>query len=222
MSNHKSPGISNTLLYSLLFVVGVILTVILLFLEFPTWMIYVIILGLTLSILTIRPMYLIYKSKSLPAIDRYVIANQKKPLFGYAYALAYGDHSDIEASLKRILQKYNQAEMQTTYGANLALHRRDLDAILEQAEKMTKADFKEYYFGAAYLLKGDTERTQRYLTELTTPWMIHSLKASIALHRNDKEAFRIEADQSSNSATGLQKYTLHHMFKRMEAEAFQQ
>lgn len=218
MTNNKSPGMSNALYYSLLFVAGVVLTVILLLLDFPKRLVYAIILGLTLAVFTIRPIYLIYKSKSLPAIDRYVIKNQKKPLFGYAYAMAYGDNLDIENSLKRILQKYKQKEMQTMYGANLALHLKDADAIIEHAEKMTRADFKEYYLGAAYLLKGDVELASSYLAKLTTPWMIHSLKASSALRNKDRETFRLEADQSIDSASGLQRYTLHHTFRRMEDE----
>ncbi len=36
-SNHKSPGISKALQYSLLIIAGIILTVILLILELPMW-----------------------------------------------------------------------------------------------------------------------------------------------------------------------------------------
>ena len=133
------------------------------------WQIYMIILGITFSIFTIRPMYLIYKSKSLPAIDRYVVKNQKKQMFGYAYALAHGDNRDIEDSLTRILKKYKQKELQTVYGANLALHHNDADALLEFAEKMTRKDYKEYYLGAAHLLKGDEEDAKKFLAKLSTP-----------------------------------------------------
>ena len=219
-SNHKSPGISNALQYSLLIIAGIILTVILLILELPMGLVYVIILGISFSIFTIRPMYLIYKSKSLPAIDRYVIRNQKKPLFGYAYALAHGDNQDIEDSIKRILKKYKQKEMQTVYGANLALHQNDPDAIFNLAEKMTRKDYKEYYLGAALILKGNKGEAKKLLAKLSTPWMIHSSNASIALYKKDRETFRSEADQSKESAAGLQRYTLHHMFERMEEENF--
>jgi len=206
--------------YLLLFIAGVILTVILLLFELQMWLIYVIILGLSLYIFTILPMYLIYKSKSLPAIDRYVIRNQKKPLFGYAFALAHGGNQDIEDSITRILKKYKQREMQTVYGANLALHQKDPDAIFNLAEKMTRKDYKEYYLGAAHILKGNKEEAEKFLTKLSTPWMIHSSNASIALHENDRETFRLEADWSKESAAGLQRYTLHHMFERMEEENF--
>ena len=221
MSNHKSPGISNALQYFLLIIAGIILTVILLILELQMWLVYVIILGLSFSIFTIRPMYLIYKSKSLPAIDQHVIRNQKKPLFGYAYALAHGDNQEIENSLKRILKKYKQKELQIVYGANLALHHSDADALLVFAEKMTRKDYKEYYLGAAHILKGDEGEAKKHLANLSTPWMIHSSNASIALYKKNKEKFRSEADQSKESAAGLQRYTLHHMFERMEEENFQ-
>ncbi|QUW20279.1 hypothetical protein JSQ81_10345 [Sporosarcina sp. Marseille-Q4063] len=219
-SNHKSPGISNALQYSLLFVSGVILTVILLILEFPSGLVIVIIMGLSVSIFTIRPMYLIYKSKSLPAINRYVIKNQKKPMFGYAYALAHGDNQDIEDSLKRILKKYKQKEIQTVYGANLALHHSDADALLEFAEKMTRKDYKEYYLGAAHLLSSDEVLANKFVAKLSTPWMIHSSNASIALRNKDGETFRLEANRSVESAAGLQRYILYHMFERMEEEKF--
>ena len=64
------------------------------------------------------------------------------------------------------------------------------------------------------------EEAKKLLAKLSTPWMIHSSNASIALYKKDRETFRSEADQSKESAAGLQRYTLHHMFERMEEENF--
>ena len=50
--------------------------------------------------------------------------------------------------------------------------------------------------------------------------MIHSLKASIAIHHKNHEAFQQEAQLSVQNAAGVQKYLLHHMMKRMEQNAF--
>lgn len=83
---------------------------------------------------------------------------------------------------------------------------------------MTRNDFKEYYLGTAYLMKEDEKLSKKYLAEITKPWMIHSLKASTALLHKDRMTFRQEADKAISSATGLQKYTLHHMMKRMESD----
>ena len=85
---------------------------------------------------------------------------------------------------------------------------------------MTRKDYKEYYLGAAHTLKGDEGEAKKNLAKLSTPWMIHSSNASIALYKKDRETFRSEADQSKESAAGLQRYTLHHMFERMEEDNF--
>ncbi|MHA6261360.1 hypothetical protein ACXYMX_15965 [Sporosarcina sp. CAU 1771] len=216
----KSTRMSNTLQYLVYIFAGITLTVILLFLEFQMWLVYLIIIGLSLLIFTVRPMYVIYRSKSLPAIDRYVIKNKKKPLFGYAYAQAYGDDEDIENALHRILEKHKQAEIQIIYGANLALHQKDADAVLNFANQMKRKDYKEYYLGTAYLMKEDVYQATTYLDQLSTAWMIHSLKASIAIHQNNLEAFKKEAQLSEDSAAGVQMYSIHHMMKRMEQNAF--
>lgn len=214
MTPYKKPVMSNITQAVLFIFIGSIGTAILLLLNVPSGVVISIILTASLALFTIYPMYLIYKSNSLVAIDKYVIRNRKKTLFRYAYALAYGNTQEIEEALELILKKYRQNEMQIIYSANLALHRKDIGRLIQHANQMTKPDLQQYYLGIAYSLNGEEDSANRCLANITTPWMIHSLQASIALLREDIETFQAEANQAVNSATGLQKYTIMHMLNR--------
>ena len=65
-------------------------------------------------------------------------------------------------------------------------------------------------------MKGQFEKAGELLSKLHTPWMIHSLKAYAAHNRGDYETFHQEAEQSIESAVGMQRYVLHHTMRRME------
>ena len=166
----------------------------------------------------LQPLYIIYKSKSIRSIDRYVVTNYKKPIFAYSYALAHGNDRDIEESLKRIMNTYKQEDMQHVYGANLAVHQRKPDALLEHVKEIKGQEYKDYYSGYAYVLRGNFEKASEFLSKVHTPWMIHSLKAVAAMERGNREDFRTEADKSIESTIGMQRYVLHHTMRRLEED----
>lgn len=169
-------------------------------------------IGASLITFTIYPLFLIYKSNSIIAIDRYIIRNRKKPLFSYAYALAHGSYHEQEAALQLILKKYRQQHMQITYKANLALLQKYYEEVIQLADEMERPDYKPYYLGTAYSLTGQIKRAETYIEKIQTPWMLHSLKSTIALQQDDVTAYTSEMKKAIKNTTGLQKYTLHHRF----------
>ena len=159
-------------------------------------------------------MYIIYKSTSIQTIDRYIINNQKKPLFAYVYAVAYGSKPEIEDALQRILNKYKQQKMQYIYGANLAVFQKDDRRLLALAIAMKDQNYNAYYSGIAHTMKGNLDKADEFIANVKIPWMTHSLKAFIALKRGSKNDYRNEMNRSIESTTGIQRYVLHHTLKR--------
>ncbi|CAM3138307.1 hypothetical protein FITA111629_05870 [Filibacter tadaridae] len=220
MSKKKPAVFSNVFQWVLLIAGGILLTFILLSFGLQRWIIFIIILVIYISVSAFRPMYIIYKTKSLRSIDRYVARNHKKPIFGYSYALAHGNERDIEESLKRIMNTYKQEDMYDVYGSNLALFQNDPKKLLEHVDNISSQEYKDYYSGFAYVMLGNFDRANEFLGKLRTPWMIHALKAFAALKRGSQEEFRQEADQSVSSAVGMQRYVLHHTLNRFETVGF--
>lgn len=216
MTKNKPSIFLNLFKFILLMIIGIVLTVVLLLFDVPGPIVYVIIMAIYLSVFTLRPMYIIYKSTSLQTIDRYIINNQRKPLFAYAYAVAYGSEAEIEGALKQILNKYKQQKIQHIYGANLALFQKDDRRLLEYALAMKDQNYNAYYSGIAYAMNGNLEKADECLINLKTSWMIHSLKAFIALKRGNKNDYLDGMNHSIASTAGIQRYVSHHMLKRFE------
>ncbi|QTD40688.1 hypothetical protein [Sporosarcina sp. Te-1] len=149
-------------------------------------------------------------------IDRFIVHNHSKPLFGYAYALAHGSKEDVIQSLKRIIASYPQAEVQEIYKANLAFYQKDTKKLREIAQAMSSPDFTNYYSGLAAVLKKELPAAEELAKGIRTPWTYHSLQAAIAWKRKDTELFRQEADQAVRHAVGMQRYVIFHTMKRLE------
>jgi hypothetical protein len=216
MSKNKPSVFSNAFKFILLLAIGILLTFVLLSYGFHKWIIFIIVLLLYVSVSIFWPMYIIYKSKSLGAINRYVASNYKKPIFGYSYALGHGNKRDIEYALKRIMNTYKQQDMYDVYGANLALFQNNPTALSEHAKNISGQEYKDYYAAHVFVMNGNFERAGELLSKLHTPWMIHSLKAYAAHKRGEQATFRQEADRSIKSAIGMQRYVLHHTMRRIE------
>lgn len=212
---NRPKTMSNMMQTVLFIVIGGISVALLSFLNVPKSVVLVLVLLASTLTFTVYPMFLIYKSNSLPAIEKYIIRNRKKAFFSYAYALAYGREEDIENALQLILKKHKQKEMQTIYQANLALHQKDHQKLLQLANEMTKSDYQPYYSGLAYVLNDQLKEAKKYVDEIQTPWMLHSLQASIAFHENDVDTFESEKEKAIENARGIQKYSIYHRFEKL-------
>lgn len=213
---NKPSIFSNVFKFILLIATGVILTFVLISYGLSKWIVFLIVLALYVSVSILWPFYIIYKAKSLSAIGRYISSNHRKPIFGYSYALANGDKLDVENALKRIMNTYTQQDMSDIYGANLALFQNNSKQLLEHAANINGQEYKDYYFGHAYVMTGNFDKASEFQTKLHTPWMIHSLNAYTAHKQGNQGKFLQEADRSIKSAIGMQRYVLHHTMRRFE------
>lgn len=186
----------------------------------PRSVVFILIIVLYLAITILKPLYIIYKSKSLKSIDRYVILNNKRPIFNYSYALGHGNDEDIENSLKRIINVYEQDNMRPIYSANLAVHQNKPKEVLDFVEQISGSDYKYYYSGISFAMRKQHEKAEEFSTKIRTPWMKHGLKAFLFKEEKEYEGFRREANLSISNAVGMQRYVMHHMMRRMEIEAF--
>lgn len=200
----------------LLIIIAGFLTFGLILVGVPKWLTFIIIIILYIMYSAVWPAHIIYKSKSINAIHRYIKSNTSQPIFNYAFALANDQEQNIESALKKIINEYKDDDMTHIYSANLAIHQNKSNEILEQAEKIEDADYKNYYNAYAYVLKGHFDVASGYVSQVQTPWMVHSIKAVEAKKRGNIEAFSNEATQSIKSALGIQRYVLHHTMRRME------
>lgn len=218
MQNNPSV-FSKTFRFILLLLGAGLLSFALILAGVPKWIVFVTIIALYIAYTVFWPAHIIYKSKSIKAINRYVSNNYKQPIFSYSYALGNGTDQDIETALKRVMNTYDQEDMHDVYGGNLAIHQNKPNELLAYAEKVIDPDYQNYFHAYAYVLKGHLDEASDYLDKITIPWMTHSIKAVAARKRGDMKEFRTEADKSIESALGIQRYVMYHTMRRLEESA---
>ncbi|MFD1205632.1 MULTISPECIES: hypothetical protein [Sporosarcina] len=202
--------------YSIVILLSIFFAYILYTFGMPEWLIIIIIILFIIALMIGYPFYVIYKSKNMKLIGRYLTTHKKKPIFQYAYALSHENNEEVIDSLKRVLAAYPQAEVQEVYKANLAIFQKDWQKLITFSDQMTNPLYKDYYRGIGYAMKNDREAAAATLSKVPVPWMKHSLSAIIALKNKDRGRFRIERDQSVANAVGMQRYVLFYTLKRME------
>ncbi|WP_438314781.1 hypothetical protein [Sporosarcina sp. FA9] len=217
---NKTLIFSKVFRFVLLIVVGVLLSITLISYGVPRSIVFILIIVMYLAISILKPLHIIYKSKSIKTINRYVILNNKRPIFNYSYALGHGDDQDIENSLKRIINVYGQDSMRPIYSANLAIHQNKPKEVLEFVEQIDGSDYKNYYAGISFAMRKQYDKVEEFSTKIRTPWMSHGLKAVLFKEKKEYEGFQKEAALSISNAVGMQRYVMHHMMRRMEIEAF--
>lgn len=205
----------NIFRLSFTFVVGFILATFLFFLDFPLLVIILTMFIFFLAFVVLPQIFTAYRSNNLKAIEKYLIANKKNPLFAYPLAMANGNDVEVEESLRAILAKHKQPYMQNVYHTILALHLNKIDAADTYAQKIDNEPLKSYY--AAYIAakKGDFEEAARHEENVSVEWMLHALHALYAHEKGQHAEFEIDAKKAIAESRGVQKYILVHSFKNM-------
>ncbi|MFJ8065988.1 hypothetical protein ACIQYS_15275 [Psychrobacillus sp. NPDC096426] len=204
--------------YVLIILLGIVLTVVMSFLELPFWLIYLSIVVLYILLLVVPQMYIVYKSNNLARIERYLEDNQKKPIFTYALAVKTGNREAIIQAINEILKKYKQPYMQQVYKTNLALHEKDVASFVILAKQISKEPLRTYYKAYSEALQGNYEEAWTLKADLPVGWMPYAIEAIIAKELGDLETFRDVAEASVESARGVQKFNLLYAFQHMEKD----
>ena len=202
--------------YTVIFLIGIALTIILLFMEVPFWLIYITIVFVYIVLFVTPQMYTVYKSNNLKKIERYLEQNKHKPIPAYALAVKSGDRDKIIESVQNILTKHKQASVQEVYKTNLALYGQNVSKLEHHAKQISKLPLRTYYLAYAEALKGNFEEARTLKSYLTVDWMQHAIAAIIAQTEGDMQTYRKEADASIEHSRGIQKFMNVYAFKNME------
>ena len=186
------------------FIFGVILTVALLFLELPFWLVYTVIIVVYVVLLVLPQMYTIYKSNNLEKVERFLEKNKRKPIFAYPLVVKIGNREEIISTIQLILSKYKQPYIQEVYKTNLALFESSASLFEQRAKQISKEPLHTYYIAYAEALKGNFENAQALKQKLPVGWMPCAIDAIIANEKDDLSAFRLASDESIHLARGVQ------------------
>jgi hypothetical protein len=206
--------------FILVIIIGALLAVALFLSGMQIWLVFTIVMVFTFILTMGYPFYIIYRTRSLKLIDRYLANHRSKPIFSYAYALAHGTDKEIIESLKKIVKSYPQAEVQDVYNANLLVFQKDWRGLIESSKSMKTPFYRDYYAGIGYTMSNNKEKSTEAMSKVRTPWMVHSLKAVMALKQGQEDVFNSETALATKQSVGMQRYVVHYMMKRMAKGVF--
>ncbi|MDN4606068.1 hypothetical protein [Sporosarcina highlanderae] len=206
--------------FILVIVGGALLALVLFLSGLQMWLVFTLVMIFTFVFTMGYPFYIIYKSKSLRLIDQYLTNHRSKPIFGYAHALAHGTDEEIINQLNKILKSYANAEVQEIYKANLLVFQKNWRGLIDFSKSMENVAYRDYYAGIGYTMSNNMGKASEYLQKLRTPWIVHSLKAIIAMKQKKQDQFQTEVRLATKSAVGMQRFVLHHMLNRMAEGVF--
>lgn len=191
-------------------------------LAWSKWVTLLLIFTVLTSFSIAWPFYVIYKTNQLKLVDRYIINNAKRPIFSYAYEVAYGTEQDIIDTLKSLLSRYPQAEMQVVYKGNLAIHQKDAKALIAHANQLEPSEYRAYFLAIGYAMENKMDEARNFISKLSSPWAIYSAKAYLAAKEKDRVAFDEANTQLQKVTRGMQKYVAYHNFNRVKQERFKE
>jgi len=205
----------NLFRVSVTFIFSLFLATFLFFLKFPLLVIISTMFVFFLAFVALPQVFTVYRSNNLRSIEKFLIANQKKPIFAYPLAMANGNHVEVEESLRAIIDKYKQPYMQNVYKTILALHLKNIEVADTYAQRIDNEPLKSYYAAYVAAKKGDFEEASRHEKNIGVEWMLHSLHALYAHEKGDQKEFEVESKKAISESRGVQKYLAFHFFKNM-------
>ncbi len=198
----------------IIFILGVLLTFVMLFYELPFWLIFITVMVFYLLIQLAPQLYVVYGSNNLTRIEKHLIRNRKNPVFALPLALKNGDKEEIRKAIETILARYKSPYMQQVYKTILAIFERNVAGAEAHAKQIQKEPLRSYYIAYVEVLKGNYEEARNIKdSQLKSAWMQHAIEALIAKEQGNHTLYEEEAEKSIFHARGVQKFSLYYSFR---------
>jgi hypothetical protein len=192
--------------YSLVFITTLVLAT----LDFPFWLILLIVFVAILVPFFFMQIHTAYWSNDLKKVEKFLQANSKKPLQAFTLSLAHGNRTEVEENLRGILAKHKQPLIQQVYSTVLHLLHRDYEAARTSADQISKISLRSYYLAYVAAKKGDIDEAKRFMKSFDKPWMSHAMNSYIALHEGNPTLAELEHQKAIDTSRGIQKYSVVH------------
>ncbi|MCZ8538087.1 hypothetical protein M9R32_12900 [Paenisporosarcina quisquiliarum] len=199
------------IMYSLVFIV----TLVLAFLEYPFWLIMLIVFAAVILPFSFMQLNAVYWTNDLKKIEKFLQANHKKPIMAFPLALAQGNRTEVVESVHAILAKHRMPIIQQVYSTILDLINRDYDAARASAEKISKAPLRAYYLAYVAAKQGDNEEAKRYMDSFDKPWMTHAMNSFLIKNEGNLKLAEEEHQKAIDTSRGIQKYMVVHSHKHL-------
>lgn len=193
----------NILLYTIAILIGGAYG----YFGYPFWMFLLTVIPFALLFLFLK-LYPVFFTENMNQVEAYLLANQKKPIYAFYYALANRRDEEVEGSftlaISKIKSKPGKAQLQIIY----YLYKGNPEKAKKYLSELKPMDVKHYYDAMISIEEGQLS-TARFLKErIKKPWYKDAIEAEINLKEgNYLEAYTFSELAVANTK-GLQRYIL--------------
>lgn len=175
------------------------------FLQWPRWTVFIFLIIVFLIMLG-RMLYVMYGTKDIKQVEKFLANNQKEPIYAFVYNQAHGSKEDQLHSIEKILKKYPKGYIHQNYLFVREMLNDHYHSALIEAERIEKEPFMSYSKAIVYATQGNNEQALSYNFE--KKWMSEAILATLAKAEKHEQHYQLHKENAIEAAKGIQRFGL--------------
>jgi len=199
--------------YTILILIAFIMGIATGYFDWPFWILLTVLIFIT-ALRFMYIFYILYKTQNHRLLYKFLKANRKNPIYGYAYSITTLDNDIIVAEIDRILKKYKQPKMQALYKTSRALLKEDYELAKREIASIEQDIIGQLSLAQIAAMENNREEAKQY--KLPEEWMRAFIEAIFALQDKDVAKFNEQRTIVLNGSKGLQHFSNFYLLKKLK------
>ena len=199
---------SFTIFFLLLTIILGIITVLL---GLPFWLFVAAVIGVSLA-RTFHVIHILYRSKDVERIGRFLQSSAKNPLYHYTLSLKSGSKKSQLQAIDLILGAYRSPLIQGMYRSSRALLEHDYLKAKDFASQIPDESMRSYNLALIAAVRGE-EMADNYI--LQKPWMSSIIAATRCYKKGDMSEFERHKQEALSTSRGIQYFSNFYYLERI-------
>ncbi|MBQ0138208.1 MAG: hypothetical protein KBT36_02830 [Kurthia sp.] len=172
-------------------------------------------LFLYLVVFTLLPhLHIIFWTKNIKKVDRFLQNNRSKLFFSYFYAFAHESDDQQRILLQKIVQRKQPPDEEHYFKAMLALLNHDYSNANAEAKQIINHDFRIYTLAYIAIFEGNYDLASHLASELTTTWRKYTIRSLLAFQQNQLQEFYELSSYALEQTRGIERYVISHLLNK--------
>lgn len=179
--------------------------------NIPLWIVFVLVIAISLG-RTAYVMHILYRSRDVKKIERFLTSSMKNPLYNYTLSLKNSSTNIQRQAIDNILATYKSPIMQATHRANRAMLDHQYPVAKQFAEQIPNDLLRNYHLALIEATQGQAT-AQHYV--LAKPWMASLIAAVFHYKKGQLNEYELQKNNTLQQSRGIQYFTNYYFFEHI-------
>ncbi|MFP5108956.1 hypothetical protein ACSU6B_19635 [Neobacillus sp. C211] len=147
--------------------------------------------------------------------EKFLIRNQKRPIYYLFYSLANNLDGDVEDAIKKVLLKYKTPARQALFRTIYSLYKHDTEKAKTNLERIQPLKLRQYYLALVCIEEDKLQDAISISDKINSNWMKNTILAEVYLKEGNIEKAKTYANQAVKETKGIQKYSIYKNFEKI-------